>query len=226
MKKVCIIPARGGSKRIPNKNHKPFSDNFSLVQHAVNTVKQTNLFDQIIVNSDCEDILNSTDAIKYKRPIELSNDTTFVIDVIKDCIYTLALENVDIVGVALPTCPLRLPKDINNAFSLFEKNKLPVVSVTTYETPIFLSQKKVSGRLKPIFPKDYNKSTRSTDHEEVYKFNEAIIFNTVREFKKQNNLIGKNPIPYFMPPERSIMIDYQYQFEIAQDLYRRYNGTN
>ncbi|MCP3932982.1 MAG: acylneuraminate cytidylyltransferase family protein [Bacteroidetes bacterium] len=219
-KKIAIIPARGGSKRVKKKNLTKIN-NKPLIAYSIEVAQQSGMFDQIYVNSDDDDILRCAvayGALKYQRPKELGGDKIFVINVIKEMIASLSLSSETDVIVLLPTCPLRASVDLIEGYKLFLLGrKDPVCSVTTYETPIHLGLTlDTDGRLSPLFSKDYKRSTRSTDHPTVYKFNEALIINTVEELLKQDNLIGKKPIPYVMPPERSITIDSPHEMRIVQ----------
>lgn len=219
----ALIPARGGSKRIKRKNLFVINGK-PLLAYSIETAKNSRLFSRVFVNSDNDEIL--AEALKlgaeiYRRPEHLSNDSVFVIEVVQEMLESLSFRDETVVGIMLPTCPLRNEHDVIEAYELFKKKggKVPVVSVSSYETPIQLSQFiGKNGRLEPVFPNDYKKSTRSTDHKTAYKFNEAIIFNTVKILKSQRNLIGEKPYPYTMPPERSIILDYSYQIELVKKL--------
>jgi len=216
-----VIPARGGSKRVDNKNLTVINGK-PLIAYAIETALQSDIFSKVIVNSDSSEILKVSEkygAVPYERSQDLGNDTTFIIDVIKELIQKFQLTDEVCLGIMLPTCPLRITNDILDAYRIFTQHerKVAVVSVTNFETPIQLAQfVNNEGRLEPVFPADYGKSTRSTDHRAVYKFNEAIIFNSVGSLKEQSNLIGRSPIPYVMPPERSIIIDCPYQMEMIK----------
>ncbi|MHA1853344.1 MAG: acylneuraminate cytidylyltransferase family protein [Candidatus Heimdallarchaeaceae archaeon] len=217
----AVIPARGGSKRIKKKNLYPILGK-PLIAYTIEIAKKSGIFSHIIVNSEDDEILAVAEkygAEVYYRPHNLAIDTTFVIEVIQEMISSMRLKDETILGILLPTCPLRSGEDIREAYKIFCANggKIPVVSVTYYETPIQLAQIIApDNRLDPVFPEDYKRSTRSTDHRPTYRYNEGIIFNIVKNLKSQNNLIGERPIPYIMPPERSIIIDNQFQIELIE----------
>ena len=120
------------------------------------------------------------------------------------------------------TCPLRLSFDISEAYKLCIKEKNCVVSVKENENPIQLSFQRnaIDNKLYPVMPYDYYKSTRKQNHCPTYFYNDAIIFDTVENFKdeKRRTLFGDNPTPYIMPPERSIAIDYKFQYDICKCL--------
>lgn len=219
----ALIPARGGSKRIKWKNLSVVNGK-PLLSYAIEAAKNSRLFSRVFVNSDDDEIL--AEALKlgaeiYRRPVRLSHDTTFVIEVVQEMLDSLSFTDETVIGIMLPTCPLKTEYDIINAYELFlnKGGEIPVVSVSSYETPIqlahFIGE---DGRLKAVFPDNYKKSTRSTDHKTGYRYNEAIIFNTVKNLKFQRNLIGEKPFPFIMPPERSITLDYPYQLELVKIL--------
>jgi CMP-N-acetylneuraminic acid synthetase len=222
----AVIPARGGSKRVQKKNLALLGGK-SVLAYAVEVAKNCGIFKEVLVNSDDEEILAAAaklTATPYRRPGHLGGDRVFIIEVIHEMISTLGLADADVLGILLPTCPLRTAGDIIGAYQLFLEHggKAPVVSVAGYDTPIQLAQFiGADGRLDLVFPKDYRKSTRSTDHQNAYRYNEAIVFNSVKNFKNQHNLIGERPFPYVMPPERSVALDYPYQMELVKLLLAR-----
>lgn len=223
MKRIGIIPARGGSKRVHRKNMELVAGQ-PLFSYSVEIALEAGVFDELYVNTDDEEIAESAQeygAIPYRRPNLLGGDRIFIIDVLKEMLAGIEADDDSVIGIMLPTSPLRLPDDITGAYDLYIRNnhESPVVSVTTYETPVQLAQRLSSnGRLVPLFEKNYLRSTRSTDHETVYKYNESIIFNSVRILMTQTTLIGDEPMPYEMPPERSIMIDHPYQLQLVEYL--------
>jgi len=84
--KICLIPARKGSKRIKNKNIKIFFGK-PLISYAINVAKKSNLFDKIIVSTDCIKIKKISEKfgaeVPFIRPNNLSNDKSTDIDVVK-----------------------------------------------------------------------------------------------------------------------------------------------
>ena len=229
---IAIIPARGGSKRVKRKNIINIAGK-PLISYSIKTALKSGVFDKVYVNSDDDEILSISleyGAIPYKRPVDYAGDKIYIIDVVKEMIESLEMNKDSSIGVLLATSPLRNTEDICGAYNLFKKKnkKHSIVSVTTYETPIQLAQyKENDGCLQPVFSTEYSCSTRSTDHREVYKYNESIIFNNISNILRQDNLIGVKPFPYFMPPERSILIDYPYQLEMIRLILedRKKNGS-
>jgi CMP-N,N'-diacetyllegionaminic acid synthase len=223
----AFIPARGGSQRIQNKNLALIAGK-PLLAYTIEVAKNCGIFTEVLVNSDDEEILTAAaklTATPYRRPKHFGGDRVFIIEVLQEMIGTLGLADADVLGILLPTCPLRSEADVLVAYQIFleQGGEVPVVSVARYDTPIQLAQFiAADGRLDHVFPEDYRKSTRSTDHQDAYHYNEAIIFNSVKNLKSQHNLIGERPIPYVMPPERSIALDYPYQMEMVSLLLARH----
>lgn len=219
--KICFIPARGGSKRVKGKNLTNFKGK-TLVARTIEQAKECDLFDHIIVSSDDERILSIAKMYEveiHNRSEMLSSDTAKIIDVIREVIQTRPINMHDVIGVLLTTCPLRAVEDIIGAYEVFIKSgkRKAVVSVKKNENPIQLSWKLVNGRLKSVFPEEYIKSTRKVDHFDTFSSNDAIIFDLAENFMDPGrNLFGHNPIPYIMPWERSIAIDYEFQLKIVQ----------
>ncbi len=129
-----------------------------------------------------------------------------------------------VVGVMLPTCPLRRVSDIRDAFRLFRDagSVAPVCSVAPFERPIRLAQcLGDDGRLDPIFRDEYYRSTRSQDHAAAYWFNGAIVFNSAARFLRQSTLIGERPMAYVMPLDYSVDIDHEFQIDLVNVLLKQ-----
>lgn len=228
-KRNAVICARGGSKRVPGKNLLEFNGK-PLLHYTIDAANKSGLFDQIIVNSDDERILNVAESLgaeTYKRPEEYKSGTIFLIDVLREMMTSLSWKSNDEVAVLFPTVPLRLAADIQEAYHIFSNNngQYPVVSVAKYEYPIQTAlQVNEAGTLEPVFKDEYKKSTRHDDQQETYRANYAVIWNTVENLLTQEKLIGQNPIPYFMPLKRSVDIDEHYQVLIADLLLKKMGG--
>jgi len=217
--RICFIPARDSSTRLKNKNIARFKDG-NLVTHTIEQAIESGIFDQIILSSNSVEVLD----LGKKYDIQLHKRLDIVdtlIEVIQMAIADINLPAESVFGLLLVTCPLRKVSDIVNAYNIFEKynRQNTVVSVKKNENPIQMAWKDVGGYLIPVMPKKYKKSTRKQDHHDTFFYNDAIIFDTVQSFMdRTRNLFGHNPVPYLMPWERSVAIDYEFQLKIAQCL--------
>jgi CMP-N-acetylneuraminic acid synthetase len=221
--KFCIIPARGGSKRFEKKNLTLFRGK-TLVAYTIEQAKQSGIFEHIIVSSDDREILKIAADYSvelHNRAETLASDTAKIIDVVREIIRTRPIPDGSAVGVLLTTCPLRSIIDIAAAYNIFKNSgsKKSVVSVRKSETPVQLSWKIRNSHLTPVLPDEFAKSTRKQDHYATYFFNDAIIIDSAQNFLLPlRNLFGDNPLPYEMPWERSIAIDYEFQMKIVKCL--------
>lgn len=171
--RVAIIPARGGSKRIPRKNIKLFAG-LPIIAHSIKAAQESNLFDRIIVTTDDEEIAEIARLygaeVPFMRPKELSDDHTATIPVIAHAIQTLQTNKdvIDAVCCIYATAPFVRPQDIVNAYNaLVTKHKLYAFPVTTFPFPIQRAvMRDGEGNIEMFYPEHF--STRSQDLEEAY----------------------------------------------------------
>ena len=217
---VALIPARGGSKGIKNKNiidlcGKP------LISYTIQAALESKYIDKVIVSTDSQEIADV--AIKYGaevpflRPGELASDTSKTIDAVMHAVGELEKrkEEYDILILLQATQPLRTPDDIDSAIELFIKNKgQSLVSVSPVEdNPILIRTIDNLGRMNSILPM---KSTcRRQDMPLYYRVNGCIYINLISELDL-NTSFNDNKIPYIMPKERSVDIDEIKDLLIAQ----------
>lgn len=170
--RVAIIPARGGSKRIPRKNIKIFAG-LPIIAHSIKAAQESELFDRIIVTTDDEEIADVARSfgaeIPFMRPQELSDDHTATIPVIAHAVQTLQKQFViDTACCIYATAPFIRPEDIKLAYNaLITHNKQYAFPVTTFPFPIWRSIKRdVEGSIEMFWPEHF--ATRSQDLEEAY----------------------------------------------------------
>lgn len=170
---VAIIPARGGSKRIPKKNIKPFH-NLPLIAYSIKTALKSKLFSKVIVTTDDNEIADI--AVQYgaqihKRPIELADDFTPTQPVIDDVLDSLKEkgENIDYYCTIYATAPFLQPKYLIEGFKkLSQSDAINTFSVTSMPFPIQRTFKINSNeRCEMFYPEHFN--TRSQDLEEAYQ---------------------------------------------------------
>lgn len=223
MDNICFIPARNSSTRFKNKNISIFKDS-NLVTRTIKQAIDSKVFDRIVLSSNDKEILEM--GKPYDIELHLRDDKfDQIIGVMQEAIPNLQIENDDTIGLLLVTCPLREVKDIQNAYEIFMSNDRyhTVISVRQNMNPIQMAFKTdAGGHLEAVMPDEMNRSTRKQDHYDTFFYNDAIIFDIAKEFMKQGrNLYGDNAIPYLMPWERSIAIDYEFQLKIAKCLVKK-----
>ena len=231
IKKLCIIPARGGSKRLLGKNVKVMGDK-PLIYHTIDTA--LGLFDKVIVTSDSENILqvvkngyknysyeNNTILEISKRPDKLATDTSKVIDTV--VYYQEQNKEFEQVWLFLPTCPLRNKKDVINAQNLLSEDVDSVISITDYDFPPSLGLLKgAQGHLIAYDQSDPWRSgnSRSQDHPVVNRPNGAIYGSWVKSFEGHKNFYKGKVLGSYMERERSIDIDTELDFQLAELIYK------
>lgn len=221
MKKICIIPARGGSKRLPRKNIKPLNGK-PLVFYTIDSVIKSGVFDKIIFTSDDDEIntlvssnYSSKELSVLKRPDALASDTSKVIDTV---LYFLD-EEYDQTWLTLPTSPLKISEDFVLAAKLLTDDDNSVISFTEMEFPPTLGLVVKSDNILEDYDQSSpweNGNSRSQDHPMVYRPNGAIYGAWTASLERNENYyIGKTK-GYFMPRNRSIDIDTQFDFDLAE----------
>jgi len=221
---ICVIPARGGSKRIPRKNIKLLG-NKPLISYTIDAAIKSEIFDEIYISTDDNNIIDyakSKNVLIDERPKNLVGDNVTQVEVISEFIQRKKLLPSDQIASLLPTCPFRTSKDIINAYEIFKRDiSTPLIGVVAYEFPIqlALSKKNKSNLMTPFFENGYKK-TRSQDIEKTWHPNGAIYLATVEQFLKNNSFFSSTMNTYEMDGLHSYDIDYPWQFEIAQHLLK------
>lgn len=226
---VAIIPARGGSKRLPRKNIKLLAGR-ALIAWTIDAAIKAGVFDRIIVSTEDDEIASiSREAgaeVPFLRPSHLSSDHATTDDVVEHAVNWLTEKdsyNVERVTVLQPTSPLRGSKNIADAFKLLDKkNADGIVSVCECEHPV-----EFSGRLSDdlslhnfISPENLK---RGQDLPKSYRLNGAIYIYTKELIGNSRSLYtGAHRVyAYKMSVEDSVDIDNEIDFLWAEFLLNR-----
>ncbi|MGC9337718.1 MAG: cytidylyltransferase domain-containing protein [Candidatus Cloacimonadia bacterium] len=225
---LAIIPARGGSKGLPNKNIKPLAGK-PLIAYTIESALSSSKVDRLIVSTDDEKIaevaVNYGAEIPFMRPSELAQDSSKAIDVY---IYTLKRLNslgpiqYDDFLVLQPTSPLRTSSDIDSGVEIFyTKEADSVISVTKApHPPIWAKKIDENGTLSEYFNIDTSTKNRQ-DFEQAYIPNGAVFILKLSLIEKSRTYYFNKTYAYEMPMERSVDIDNQIDFELADFLINR-----
>jgi N-acylneuraminate cytidylyltransferase len=165
---VAVIPARGGSKRIPRKNIRKFGGK-PMIAHSIDCALQGRLFDRVIVSTDDEEIAAVAREVgaevPFMRPPELSDDHAATIPVIAHAVEWLRSNGADPTAVCCiyATAPFIDPDDLRKGWAVLAAGPWQYVfSATTFGYPIFRSfQRHPDGGLQMFFPEHF--ATRSQD---------------------------------------------------------------
>jgi len=223
---LAIIPARGGSKRLPKKNILDLNGK-PLIQYTIEAGLQSKYIDTLLVTTDDIEIKNvakKMDVSIINRPDILASDTATSFDVVKH-----AIENIDrqydFVVLLQPTSPLRNFSHIDESIELLiEKKADAIISVNKMEhSPLWANTLPKDKSMKNFIRKDLQ-NTRSQDIENYYQLNGAIyICKTKRLLEEKTFLFGDNIFAYEMNRVSSIDIDDEIDFKIAELLSKETN---
>ena len=214
---LAIIPARGGSKRLPRKNILDLNGK-PLISYNIEAGLQSKYIDKVVVSSDDDEILEISK--KYgadiiKRPDELASDTATSFDAIKHTIENS--DKYDYVILLQPTSPLRSSKHIDEAIELLkEKNADAIVSVCEMDHSPLWSNTLDESLSMNGFLKEEVLNKRSQDLEKYYRLNGAIyICKTDKLLEEKSFFIKDNIFAYKMNRKSSIDIDEELDFKMA-----------
>ena len=227
---LAIIPARGGSKRLPGKNMLELGGT-PLIGHTIEAAKNSVCVTDIYVSTDCRIIqeyaLSQQVRAPKLRPAELGGDDISSSEVLIELLSDFEMLPQTII-VLQPTSPLRSSEDIETAFSLYKSKKAKnVVSVCEVSHPIQWSGK-IAGDLSLHGFLDKNAVTyRSQDLEKYFQLNGAIYIADTQGFLSNKQLFfnDESSFAYIMPKRRSVDIDDYIDFQFAKVLHENM-GSN
>ncbi len=227
---LAIIPARGGSKRVPKKNIYPVAGK-PLISWSIEAALKANYVTDIVVTSDDSDILRIARRFQniecLERPDYLSTDTATTIDVLK---HTLEYKNreYDYIILLQPTSPLRTSLHIDEAILMaYSKNADAIISVTKpAHSPLWCNTIPENGDMSNFLSNNV-KNTRSQDLPEYYTLNGSIfIAKPASLLRAMTFFLSSNVYSYFMKPTDSIDIDTMEDMEYADYLLRKRKQDN
>ncbi len=220
MRRLALIPARGGSVRLPRKNVVDFLGR-PIIAYTVSAALETGLFDRVCVSTDDAEIAaagRAAGAEILDRPPDLARNTAQVREV---CLQVLDAEEAegrhyDVLCCLYATAPLRTAADIRAVVSLIEPGRCDfALAVTTYDhSPHQALTIDARGWLVPIWPDLVN--LRSQDVPEPFVDNGSTHAVTVAAFRRDRSFYGPNLRGHVMPLERSIDIDLPVHLEMAR----------
>ena len=230
MTRLAIIPARGGSKRIPRKNIKEFCGK-PILTYSINAVLQTKLFDEVFVSTDDLEIAEIAKkygaAVPFMRSKETANDFAILKDVLNEVLseFKKLGKEFDEVCCILPAAPLIEVDDILKSHEILEKEKcVSVIPVVKYSYTIFRSLKIENGRLLMNWPENYAK--RSQDLPEAFHDAGLFYWYNKKYFEEAIAGFGENACPYILNEEKVQDIDTIDDWKLAEIKYKIFHEKN
>jgi CMP-N,N'-diacetyllegionaminic acid synthase len=223
---IAIIPARGGSKRLPNKNVKELLGK-PLIAHTIECALKAKSVERVMLSTDDEEIASIARdyniEIPFMRPARLATDNAKVID---NFIYTIDRLNgqfnqdISEFVVLQTTSPLREPEDVDDSIELFrKKNADSVISVCEAHYPPTSAIRVAPTRLISNYFTIKHKVNAQT--EKAYTPNGAVYVFKYSLLKNKYSYIFDKTYAHIMPHERSIDIDTMLDFKFAEFMMQR-----
>lgn len=223
MNNLAVIPARGGSTRLKDKNILPLEGQ-PLIFWTINAVKYSGCFDSIMVSSDSDTILNmvkkeyKTGIILHKRPQNLATKRVPVLNAMLNILDET--KDIKTFSYFLPTCPFRNKKHVKEGFDLLSDSVDSVISVVEYSEPIQLAGKIEDDFFTPFFSNLQENKTNSLFMEKYYKPNGGFYMANVPYLREKRNFFAGKTKGYIMDKVHSIDINDSNDMLVADLFYK------
>lgn len=217
---VALIPARGGSKRLPGKNLLPFLGR-PMLQHTVEAAVESGVFAKVIFSSDdpaMRDAAAAAGAAIHERSVSLAGDGSELIEVVRNVVVELDLASMDNLCLMMPNCPLRNAEDIRASWQAFRGNG-GGFQISVYRFPMFnpfWSLEHRDGILQPVWPGLFSNGPKL--HPGVVLPTGAIWWATLEKLLEAGDFYGPGLQPCEIPWQRAVDIDTAEDFRLARIL--------
>jgi pseudaminic acid cytidylyltransferase len=214
---VCVIPARGGSKRFPRKNLALFRGR-PLVGLTVETAIASGVYARVVVSTDDEEIASAARASGAEireRPPELAGDFVTLEPVLLDVIDASAASGlpVDVGSVMLTTSPLRQASDVREAYARFASSGGDYLMVVSrYIKSPFLALTARDGFASLMFPE----LARQQPSPAVWVDTGMVYFARIEALRRERTFYGARLVTHEVPAERAIDVDEPYHLRLAE----------
>lgn len=225
MANIAIIPARGGSKRIPQKNIRDFQGK-PIIAYTIEAAQESGCFGRIIVSTDCPEIkkvaLKYGAEVPFERPANIADDYSTAIDVIKHTINWLQSNsiNLDLICCLYATAPFMRPSDIISGKDMLINVPTAnyAITVTSFPFPIQRAVMIDNNRLEMFQPEHF--LTRSQDLKESYHDAAQIYWGRPDAFLKNIPVLSNTAIPIILPRHLVQDIDTEEDWIRAEMLFK------
>jgi len=221
---VCVIPARGGSKRIHKKNIKDFLGK-PIIAYSIEAALKSKLFDKVIVSTDDENIAKVAKdygaEVPFIRPEKLSDDYTSTNSVIKHAINWLLEQDIEInyVCCIYATAPFVEVTYLKQGLELLsDSNQLFAFSMTSFSFPIQRAIKINNNKISMFYPE--HTLTRSQDLDEAYHDAGQFYWGKSQAFLDEISMFSEDSIPVVLPRYLVQDIDTLEDWKRAELMYK------
>ena len=221
---LAVIPARGGSKGISNKNIVPLMGK-PLINWTIEAAQSSRYIDRLILSSDDPGICAVAESagceVPFARRKALATDEAKTIDVVFDALDQMPRQ-FDLVIVLQPTSPLRTASDIDSTLErLIESRAHSAVSVTAVrDHPYLAYSMDAEARMEALIKLDPSTSLRRQDLPPAFVLNGAIYVADIAWLVESRSFISPETVGYEMPQSRSVDIDEEADLAVAEQMLR------
>lgn len=222
---LCLIPARGGSKRIPGKNIKAFGGK-PIIQYSIDAAQECGLFDEIVVSTDCPRIAELARKLgattPFFRPDDTANDTATTAEVITHALdwFEAAKTSWKTLCCLYPTAPFCGPETLVAGHELLTDRDAPaVLPVTEFAYPIQRSLKLDQGGCVRMNCPEHE-LTRSQDLPQAYHDAGQFYWLRVESFRRDPRLMPAGTLPLILPRHQVVDIDTPEDWDFAERLFK------
>ena len=231
MKKIAIIPARCGSKRIPGKNVRVFNGK-PIISYSIEAACKSNLFQEVMVSTDSDEIgkigCEYGASFPFKRSLKNADDYATMTDVLLEVVYNYADQGkvFDYICCIYPTALFVTDQKLNRGYELMRSTGssscLPIVS---FNYPIGRGLG-IDKKGRAIYLSPENRYKRSQDLPPAYHDAGQFYWLETKSFLEEKDLILKLNIPLIVPETEVHDIDHETDWEIAELKYRLLQSHN
>ncbi len=222
--KIAVIPARGGSKRIPRKNIRDFLGK-PIIAYSIEAAQQSGLFDSIVVSTDDAEIAEVARRfgadVPFMRPADLSDDHTGTAPVVRHAAgwFGEVGKPVEYACCIYATAPFVTSEDLLAGFDLLQASgKSYAFSVTSFGFPVQRALRLKDGGVEPIYPQ--YRETRSQDLEEAYQDAGQFYWGKAEAWLADVPMYSQSSVPVILPRYRVQDIDTLEDWRRAELMFR------
>lgn len=217
MRHIAIIPARAGSKSIPNKNLQKLHGK-SLVKIALQSALDSQLFQKIIISTDIpilfEEIEETPWVCLHRRPEVLCGDDALQQDVVMDVLETFKISDRTYFWLLQPTSPYRIKKDFEMIEEMLGEGAMSIISVK--DVGAHHPDRTYTIKRNELWPLAHTDFRNKQELPRVYIRNGAFYVGRAKEFRAARSFYIKPCRPHLMPDRRSVNIDSWDDLKFAQ----------
>ena len=226
--RIAVIPARGGSKRVPRKNIRTFAGQ-PIIVWPIKAALSSGLFDQVVVSTDDAEIAEVARAagasVPFMRPENLSDDYVDTKSVIRHAISELKLKTEVQVCCIYPTSVFADAQLLKNGLEKLNEGKCSFVfSITSVDPSVYRSfTKAADDHITMLFPENYAKRTQ--DLPSLYCDAAQFYWATVGAWQSDLDIFGADSIGVFLDPSRVQDIDTESQWLAAERIFQEHSKS-